>query len=193
MFDRLVELIIQFIRLFQCMDVIMGYQNGLRFRLGKVGRYGCKAEPLTPGFYCVLPFGIDEIKRTSVTWDTMDTTQSFTSSDRKPYIISTVLTFKVGNIVKFWLNVENAESAMTDTAEGEIASYLQGRTWEEIYSNFNINEELTKLVGKQAAEFGLRLKRLRVSNLVLDPYNVRILGGGGSSELSSLLASADQP
>ena len=185
MLDKLVDLFIQFLSFFQCIDIVMGYQNGLRFRLGKVGRYGCSQEPLKPGFYAVLPFYIDEIKKCDVTWDTMMTTQSFTSADGKPYIISTVVTFNIGDVVKFWLSVDDAPAAVSDTAEGEIATYLRGKSWATVYME-PMNADLTKLIRKQALDFGLQVKRVRVTNLVLEPYNVRIFGKEQSS-LQSLL------
>jgi membrane protease subunit HflK len=101
MFDKLVDLLIQFIRIFQFSLVVKPYQLGVRLRFGKFHA------TLNPGVHLFFPFWIDSvILENSVTETMRVKPQSLTTKDGRSLVISAVITFHIEDIRTFLLDVE---------------------------------------------------------------------------------------
>lgn len=152
MFDKLIDLIIQFIKLFQFWTVIQPWQAGLRLRMGKFNKV------LTPGPHWMLPFNIDAIQSDAVVIETMRLKpQSLTTKDGKSIVISSVVTFDIEDIRKFVLEVEGRNTIIEDSGYGATSTFVREHTWEELSAMKDIGNELGKVVRRLCKRYGVNV------------------------------------
>jgi regulator of protease activity HflC (stomatin/prohibitin superfamily) len=152
MFDKLIDLILQFIKLFQFWVVLNPYKGGVRLRLGKFHNV------LTPGFHWMLPFNIDAPLWDNVVTETMRTKpQSLTTKDGVAVVISSVVTFRIEDVKTFLLDVEGRNAVVEDSAYGATSAFIMKKTWDELCAMEDIGNELAKVVRRQAKKYGAEI------------------------------------
>src|ERR1700730_11145264 len=114
MFDKLIDLLVTWIRLLFFGFTLKSYQRGVVLRFGVFHRFA------TPGFHFKWPFAIEECHYVNVTVETMMVgPQSLTTRDDKSIVVSSVVTFKVNEaeaeVRKYLLEVEGAQQVIEDT------------------------------------------------------------------------------
>lgn len=166
-FERLLDLIIEFLEFFRFCVTIDDYQQAVVLRLGKYHKI------LEPGFHILIPCYIDRaLEATVVTNTTRLSSQSLTTKDGKSIVVAAVVTWEVRDIKKYLLGVEGHIEAMEDTAYGSIASYVLTHTWDELISATAM-EEITAAVRKKAFKYGIEIQLVQFSDLVLtESYKV---------------------
>jgi membrane protease subunit HflK len=168
-FDRIMDWLENLIGYFQFLTVVDQYDMGVVLRFGKYHR------TLGPGLHLVIPFGIEE-----VTFDTVVRTtsyldvQSVTSSDGKPVNINAVLVYKIGNIKRWLLEVDDAEDALHDMTYGIISELAETRTWAQIMKPAFM-DEVTEQVQEEAISWGARVEAVKLSDRVTS-RSIRLLG-----------------
>lgn len=152
MFDKLIDVILQFIKLFQFWTVVRPYCYGVRVRLGKFHA------TLGPGFHWMIPFNVDVLYWDSVVTETMRTKpQSLTTKDGKEVVISSVVTFRIRDIKTFLLDVENRNAVVEDSAYGATSAFVMKKTYTELEAMEDIGHELAKVVRNQAKKYGAEI------------------------------------
>ena len=110
MFERLIEWIEQFIDLFRFWQVINAYEEGVVLRLGKYHRN------IGPGFHFIIPFNIEEVLRDNVVpTTTRITEQTMTTADLQQVVISVILRWRISDIRKILVEVEDADQVLVCT------------------------------------------------------------------------------
>lgn len=168
MFDRLIELVIQFIELFRFFQVVKTYQGGVILRLGKFKRNA------KVGFNWLLPFYIDEVIHCNVVTETMLVgPQSLTTRDGKQVVVSTVITFKVEDPKIFLLEIEGANRVIEDSTFGEVSDWVTSRTWGQLVEA-DVANELSKKMRRRAKVFGVEIQRVQIVDLTTS-RSIRLL------------------
>jgi regulator of protease activity HflC (stomatin/prohibitin superfamily) len=161
MFDKLVDILLQFMELFKFWIVLNPYEAGVQIRLGKFKKV------LEPGLHFLLPLGIDStlhehtVPRTHTLGD-----QSITTLDGKQVGFQAVITYQVNDIKKALLDVEDSDHAIQDSCAGNIAHVLAGYTWEDIQGKYDeVVDAVTKTCRSRGWKFGLEIKSVQFGTM----------------------------
>ena len=168
MLERLIDLVLNFLRLFMFWVVVDEFESAIVLTLGKarenrfLGLFG--TYELGPGIHLVWPFNIDRILRANVVPTTSNLSiQSLTTLDNVSITISAVVTWKIRNVQKMLLKVENPTEALDDSTYGVLAECVQTRTWENIQSP-RFSEIVTKAVRRKASRWGIHVEDVSLAD-----------------------------
>ena len=110
MFDKLIDVLIQFIGYFQFWRVIPVNKRGVLIRLGKNPRV------LEPGWHWVFPFEIDHIKAVIVEPEIVSThSVHLTTTDKVTCVAAPVLRYRIVDPIKWLYGVNDAPTNLHDT------------------------------------------------------------------------------
>ena len=168
-FDRIMDWTETFIAYFQFLFVIDQYDMGVVLRFGKYSR------TVGPGLHLIYPWGIEEsLEDTVVRTTSYLDTQTVTSSDGKSVNITAILVYKIGNIKRWLLEVDDAEVALHDMTYGIISELAETKTWSQIMKP-DFMEEVTELVQEEAITWGARVEAVKLSDRVTSK-SLRLMG-----------------
>lgn len=159
MLDKLIDFVIQCIELFKFWIVVHPYEAGVLMRLGKFRKV------IECGFHWMLPFGIDH----AVTEHIVPTTHSLgdestVSKCGKSVGFHAVVTYKVRDIQKALLDVEDVNHAVRDACSGEIGRVMREATWEEMLAE-DILEKLTAACRKRGFRYGIEVMYVQLAGI----------------------------
>jgi regulator of protease activity HflC (stomatin/prohibitin superfamily) len=161
MFDKLIDLIINFITLFQFWTVLEPYQRGVRIRLGRW------VVELGPGLHFVIPLRVDNCIVENVVIETMRLKpQSLTTRDGKSIVVSSVVTFTIEDIRKFLLEVEGRNTIIEDSGYGATSNFVMHRSWSELNAMEDVGNELAKVVRRQCKRYGVNVLTVQVVDFI---------------------------
>lgn len=127
MFDKLVDLIIQFIHLFQIYHYIDPYMRGVVIRCGVYHR------PAEPGVVWTLPFKVDQILWTNVKPQPVSTPPlSLTTSDGHKVVVQATFIATIDEPKTFLLDLDGGQAAILRMAELVLARFVESRPWAEL-------------------------------------------------------------
>lgn len=170
MFDKLVDLFVQFLDLFKFLRVVHAYQRAVLLRRGLYVR------TLGPGWHLVCPLGVDEVICENVVTDTTRTVaQSLTTSEGIGVAVSLIVTWRVSSVRKVLLEVQGKEQAMLDAATGVLARHVTGARWSDLTGQEFMRTVKTE-IAERAHKWGIRVEDVAWSDLV-QCSSVRVLGG----------------
>lgn len=139
------------------------YKKGLRLRLG------INPVVLEPGFHFLIPFGIDYVVEENIVPRVhRPAPQTLTLKDGSTIVVESVITYRVSDILKFVCGVENATSALLDTASADIRKKVSSYDWVTLLAKSNdgtIEESLTKSTRKIGEKWGIEIERVAFSSL----------------------------
>ena len=158
MFDRLIDLIVKFIGLFQIYTFVAQYAEGVVLRCGKYHR------TVKPGWRWQWPLNIESVLVDNVVPSTKKLgVQSLHTSDDHHINIQGVLLWKITDIRKVILDVEDADDALTDAATGYISEMVADHTWDEIRAP-QFARNLKSKIQEQAREWGIRVMKVYIAD-----------------------------
>lgn len=161
MLDKLIDFIVQFIGLFKFWVVMHPYEAGVQLRFGKFRKV------LDCGFHWMLPFGIDEQLSEHIVPTTHSLgDESTTSKDGKSVGFHAVVTYKVRDIQKTMLEVDDVHHAVRDACCGEIGRVMRESTWEEMLAE-DILEKLTGACRKRGFRYGIEVMSVQLAGISL--------------------------
>lgn len=159
MFDKLVDLIVQFIELFRFWCVMFDFESGVMFRLGRFHRM------LNPGFHWMFPFNIESIRYTDINMYTrVIGPQSLTTRDDVGLIVTVVITAQVEDVKKFVIDCVHGHAVIEDATYGAVATLLHSMTWPQIMEN-DVARQLEIIVRRQAKKYGVNIIQLQLVDL----------------------------
>ena len=161
MLDRLFDVLFQVIGLFQFWTVIDAYEEGVLLRFGKYKR------SVGPGLNFHLPFYIDSIKVDNVVPNCLSIpTQSLTTRDGKSVVIEALILWRIEDIKKVILDVEDATTSLHEITAGYIHEQVASNDWEEIRQP-KFPDTLKKHIQKQAGKWGIKVMNVKFSDCSL--------------------------
>jgi len=153
-FQGLAEVLLNVGSWFLPFSVLREYEGGVLLRLGRFKR------TLGPGFVWHMPFGVDEVLKVNTAFDTMTTQdQGFTSADDVPIAVNLAVGYRITDVQRFLLEVEDADTVVIDATAGVIRQLACQRTWAQLRAP-EFEEEAFKLVRKRAFKFGVTVDSL---------------------------------
>ena len=171
-FDKLMDWIAAGIGHLQFMFVIDTYEEGVVLRLGKYSR------TIGEGWHFMAPFGIDKvIKDTVVRRTAYLSVQSLTSKDGKAVNLSPIVIYKIRNIRRWELEVDDASDAIRDITYGLNDQLCAETLWVDIYTEKYV-EKSTQLVKKDGTDWGASIVKVKFSDRA-QSRSMRIWTGDG--------------
>lgn len=168
-FDRIMNWLEATIAYFRFLFVIDQYDMGVVLRFGKYSR------TVGPGLHFIVPFGIEEsLEDTVVRTTSYLDTQTVTSIDGKSVNISAILVYKIGNIKRWLLEVDDAEDALHDMTYGIISELAENKAWAEIMRPAFM-DEVTRMVQDEAITWGARVEAVKLADRV-QSKSLRLMG-----------------
>jgi regulator of protease activity HflC (stomatin/prohibitin superfamily) len=156
MFDKLVDLLVQFIHLFKFWVILTEWEEGFILRWGKFNRM------VGPGFHWRLPFNIDNTYYASNNMMTRIVgPQSLTTKDDVSLIVSVVITERVEDVKKFIMECTHGRSIIEDSTYGAVATIIHDRTWNEL-REIDLARQLEITVRRQAKKYGVDIIQLQL-------------------------------
>jgi regulator of protease activity HflC (stomatin/prohibitin superfamily) len=158
-FDKLVELLVQFIDLFYFVRVIDQYMGGVVLRLGKYHR------TLGPGAHMVWPLGIERVlmQHTNPSTTKLDA-QSLTTADGVAVVVSAVVTWRVSNVRKVLLECDGHEQVMLDSTTGVLAEHVTGVVWSDLVTE-EFRCTITSAVAQRARKWGIKVMKVQLKDV----------------------------
>lgn len=175
-FDKLLDWIAAGVGHLQFMFVIDPYEEAVVLRLGKYNR------TIGEGWHFMAPFGIERvIKDTVVRRTAYLSVQSLTSQDGKAVNLSPIVIYKIRNIRRWELEVDDASDAIRDITYGLNDQLCAETPWAEVYTE-EYAEKLTQLVKKDGLDWGASIVKVKFSDRA-QSRSMRIWTGDGMTEL----------
>jgi regulator of protease activity HflC (stomatin/prohibitin superfamily) len=161
MLDKLIDLLVEFLGLFKCWHVVDPYEEGLVLRLGKLHRH------IDCGFHWIIPLGVERVLDEHVVPAVhVLENECITTRDDRTVGFRAVVTYRVTDIEKVLLKVEDGNHAVVDACAGEIARVLKEMTWEEIRAP-GLFDALTAAARKRGFRFGVEIMSVQLAGLAL--------------------------
>ena len=161
-FAKIVDFILGIIENFYFLCVIDQYERAVVLRFGKFSR------EIGPGLHAYWPFGIEDVYKENVVLETQDLpAQAFTTKDGVNAVASAVVTLTIKDIKKLLLEVEDAETVLTNASRGLIRNALCTRTWKELQTmGLELDDLITAAVRRPAFKWGIEVHKVQLSDLV---------------------------
>jgi regulator of protease activity HflC (stomatin/prohibitin superfamily) len=158
MFDRLVDIVLQFLDKFAFLVIVSEFERVVILRFGRYSR------TLEPGLHLMWPLAESAFTDNVVprTYDL--NAQSLTTSDGRSVVVSGVVTARISDIRKAILEVEGMDDAIKDASVAEIAAAVVGATWAEL-TKPEFGETLTAACRRRAFRWGVEIMRVQLSDV----------------------------
>lgn len=167
-FDKLIDVAIQFLDLFRPWQVVEQYERGIVLRFGKFNR------EIGPGFHPIIPFNAEVVWTDNVvpTTTTLDA-QSLTTLDDVSLVATGVITWEIVDIQKFLLEVEGRETVLQGSAYGCISKTVESVNWSDIEGGSDLAHEIEKDIRRRAKKFGVHVSEFEFKDFArARPYRI---------------------
>lgn len=144
---------------------------------------GTREKILGSGWYLLWPV-IQEILYTTVTVQVKDLrSQSVLSKDHKDMTVSGAIKYKIVDIRKAMLEVQDYDRSLEALSLGVLLSVANTLTEEELSDTETLGDDILKKIREEASGWGLKLQKFYITDLGR-VRNIRLLtnGVGVSSE-----------
>ena len=157
--------------------VVTQYQKGVLFRLGKV--VGVKE----PGLALIIPV-IDRLVRVSLRIVTMPIqSQGIITRDNVSVDISAVAYFRVVDVVKSVIAIENVDSAINQIAQTTLRKVVGQHTLDEALSETDvINASIQKILDVATLEWGVEVNLVELKDIQLPESMKRAMARQAEAE-----------
>lgn len=160
-FEKLIDLIVQFLEFFRFCTIVDCYERGVLLRFGNFRK------ALEPGLRWQLPFFIDRIITENVVPKLHQLpTQSVATKDDKQIAMGAVICYSIRSIEKAILEVESVNHAVNDACQTAILDLIVASTWDEIRGP-EFGDALTAKCRKRAWKYGIEIESVRFCELAL--------------------------
>jgi len=158
MFDKLVELIIQWIEQLLPIVIIPSYEEGVRLSFGKFKKV------LHPGIHFKIPF-FDEILRQHVVVTTISLpAQSLYTIDKQNFVVKGVIKYKISDVKTFLLEVYDAKDALSDMTMSIIKNIVISIPAEKCIDP-ELDSLLTKKARVEAKKWGVDIQQVTLTDV----------------------------
>jgi regulator of protease activity HflC (stomatin/prohibitin superfamily) len=139
-------------------EIVPEYENGIVLRYGKYNRTLTGSNgPFDNGLHFRWPLQIEECLTASVITTTLEVaSQSLTTLDQKPVVVSAVVKYRIKDVKLFLLEISDQYSAIEDITMAKIKQVIADRTWMEITSD--VDKKVTELVRESVEKYGIYIE-----------------------------------
>jgi regulator of protease activity HflC (stomatin/prohibitin superfamily) len=163
--------------IFSAVKILMEYERGVIFRLGRFSRTG------GPGLTLIIPF-IEQLRRVDLRLVTMDVPpQDVITRDNVSVKVNAVLYFRVLKPEDAVINVEDFLYATSQLAQTTLRSVLGQAQLDELLSaREKINEELQTILDRQTDPWGIKVTNVEVKHVDLPQEMQRVMARQAEAE-----------
>jgi regulator of protease activity HflC (stomatin/prohibitin superfamily) len=172
-----VLIVVLFFILSSAVKILMEYERGVIFRLGRYSRTG------GPGLTLIIPF-IEQLRRVDLRLVTMDVPpQDVITRDNVSVKVNAVLYFRVIKPEDAVINVEDYLYATSQLAQTTLRSVLGQAELDELLSaREKINEELQTILDRQTDPWGIKVANVEVKHVDLPQEMQRAMARQAEAE-----------
>lgn len=160
MFDKLIDLIVEFIEDILPFTVIDIYDRGVMLRFGKTHRI------LLPGFHWKIPFVDKPLPTTVVTRTEGTLPQSLVLADGTEIVVKAVIKFNIDDIQKYTEDIVDQSDAIMDITQGRIMQALNGLDYEDCRDVSALSHSITIAVRREVRKYGIYIENITITDLV---------------------------
>jgi len=158
MFDKLVDLVVQWIEQLLPVVIIPSYEEGVRLSFGKFRKV------LHPGIHFKIPFA-DEILRQHVVVTTISLpAQSLYTLDKQNFVVKGVIKYKISDVKTFLLEVYDAKDALSDMTMSIIKNIVISIPAEKCIDP-ELDVILTKKARVEAKKWGVEIQQVTLTDV----------------------------
>jgi regulator of protease activity HflC (stomatin/prohibitin superfamily) len=170
-------IVVLFFILSSAVKILMEYERGVIFRLGRYSRTG------GPGLTLIIPF-IEQLRRVDLRLVTMDVPpQDVITRDNVSVKVNAVLYFRVIKPEDAVINVEDFLYATSQLAQTTLRSVLGQAQLDELLSaREKINEELQTILDRQTDPWGIKVTNVEVKHVDLPQEMQRVMARQAEAE-----------
>lgn len=158
MFEKLIDVILQFVGDIKPWVVVPQYDRGVRLR------WGLNKGVLKPGFHWKIPFADEVLSHMVMTTTINLSEQTITTKDWKGIVVKGVIKYEVEDVEKLMLEVNDPIDAISDMAKGLIRTAFITRNWEDC-NNDAVANAITIKVRAEAKKWGIAVKEVTLTDL----------------------------
>jgi regulator of protease activity HflC (stomatin/prohibitin superfamily) len=148
-------------------EVVPPYNGGVQLRLGRLLRV------LEGGkWYCKIPFADHIVTESVVPRTERLTGLATTTSDGKAIGFDAVITYRISDVQKALLEVNDLKDAIADTCAGIIGTELNNSTWADIIHGDTV-DTLTKACRARGWRWGVEIMLVQLTG-VAPVKNLRV-------------------
>lgn len=149
-------------------ELIAPDERGVRITLGH------RVKVLEPGWYFLWEI-IQEIIFTTVTVQVVDLrSQSIYSKDHKNMVVSGAIKYKIADIRKAILEVQDFDNSLKALALGVLSAVASELTEDELSNTEELGNSVLKRTRDEASGWGLKLQKVYITDLG-KAHNIRLL------------------
>jgi regulator of protease activity HflC (stomatin/prohibitin superfamily) len=170
-------IIVLFFLLTSAVKILMEYERGVIFRLGRYSRTG------GPGLTLIIPF-IEQLRRVDLRLVTMDVPpQDVITRDNVSVKVNAVVYFRVLKPEDAVINVEDYLYASSQLSQTTLRSVLGQAEMDELLSaREKINEELQTILDRRTDPWGIKVTNVEVKHVDLPQEMQRAMARQAEAE-----------
>ena len=158
MFDKLIDLLSNWIEQILPLFIIPDYEMGVVLRFGKYKKI------VGPGIYFKIPF-FDQVLSQHVVVTTLSLPpQSLYTKDKQNIVVKGVVKYRISEVKTFLLEVYNAQDAISDMTQSIIKNIIMDKTLDECIDP-EIDNTLTKKARVEAKKWGVEIQQVTLTDL----------------------------
>lgn len=159
MFDKIADLLLASLRLFQFFGVVDEWERAVVLRFGRFHR------EVGPGLHWLIPFSVDQLLSISVVPDPekLDP-QTLTTADGRIVTLRAVVTYQITDARKALLAVSLVRASLEDACSGEIGRLVSESAYEDLTAE-KLWNLMTRRCRKRAEEWGVEVVRVQLSDI----------------------------
>jgi hypothetical protein len=179
-FDRLIDVALQFLDLFKFWEVLDEYEGGVVLTLGRPRSvwWNGRREPVVgPGLHWIWPMGVEKVLTDQMSLNSfVSREQTLTTAEAEQVTVLWACTWRIRDIKKLLLEVNNGEKTMFDAVGCVVADFVRESTWTAMCTT-GWHDELHKLARAQAFKMGIEIVSLRLVEQVRIAIAARVYHG----------------
>ena len=158
MFDKLIEVILEWWGQIMPFYIIRDYEEAV------LSRFGRFKAVIKPGFHLKIPF-FDEVidQHVVVTTLSLDA-QSLYTKDKQNIVVKGLVKYKISDVKIFLLEVFDAQDALSDMSQSIIKNVIMSMTMDEC-TDSELDNTLTKKVRVEARKWGVDIQQVTLTDL----------------------------
>jgi regulator of protease activity HflC (stomatin/prohibitin superfamily) len=158
MFDKLIELLSNWIEQLLPIFIIRDYEKAVLLRWGKY------KGTIDPGVYFKIPF-FDEVISQHVVVTTLSLPpQSLYTKDRQNVVVKGLVKYRIADVKTFLLEVYDAQDAISDMTQSIIKNIIMDKSLVEC-TDSEIDNTLTKKSRVEARKWGVEIQQVTLTDL----------------------------
>jgi regulator of protease activity HflC (stomatin/prohibitin superfamily) len=156
--DVLWQLLGDFFGRLQCFTIVDQYEEGVLLRCGKYVR------TVKPGLVWQWPI-IDAVLTDNIVPTTTNLdTQILTTCDGNTVLIGAVLRWRIEDVKKVLLELEDPDDVLFDTAYGMIAEAAQSTTYDDLESD-EFRSEVREGIRRRMGKYGIHVEEVFLTDI----------------------------